>query len=273
AGGRGVRHQAAHCDPHGRARARGGRAVLLGGGRHGVRRGRGRDGVAPGGQGLRARGHGRAPRPLLGRAADRRGHGRRGCGRTPSLGVAPPLGGRGHEGAAPVRLGLSRTRPPRGGRVRRGGGGPLDARPARAAPRRRWRTRVLHDVVPERHPGRRPRGGRGAALDHRGRLREREERTRPRPQRDPLMARLAPPRLARDAGLRRARCDPPSGKRDVRANPAARESRERALVRWSLQEIRRIAARLAQRRIRPAIVLAWSAWRRAHQAAARRSHL
>jgi hypothetical protein len=31
--------------------------------------------------------------------------------------------------------------------------------------------------------------------------------------------------------------------------------------------------RLAQRRIRPARVIAWSLWRRAHQAAAQRSHL
>jgi hypothetical protein len=31
--------------------------------------------------------------------------------------------------------------------------------------------------------------------------------------------------------------------------------------------------RLAQPRIRPALVIAWSLWRRAHQAAARRSHL
>jgi hypothetical protein len=45
------------------------------------------------------------------------------------------------------------------------------------------------------------------------------------------------------------------------------------LIRWSVQEIRRIAVRLAQRRIRPARVIAWSLWRRAHQAAARRSHL
>ena len=42
----------------------------------------------------------------------------------------------------------------------------------------------------------------------------------------------------------------------------------RALIRWSVQEIRRIATRLAQRRIEPAFVIAWSAWRRAHQAAA-----
>ena len=34
-----------------------------------------------------------------------------------------------------------------------------------------------------------------------------------------------------------------------------------------------IAVRLAQRRIRPAHVIAWSLWRRAHQAAARHSHL
>jgi hypothetical protein len=31
--------------------------------------------------------------------------------------------------------------------------------------------------------------------------------------------------------------------------------------------------KLAQRRIRPAHVIAWSLWRRAHQAEARRAHL
>lgn len=36
---------------------------------------------------------------------------------------------------------------------------------------------------------------------------------------------------------------------------------------------RHVATRLAQRRIRPAHVIAWSLWRRAHQAAAQRSHL
>ena len=36
-----------------------------------------------------------------------------------------------------------------------------------------------------------------------------------------------------------------------------------AMVRWSLQEIRRVAWRLAQRRIEPAFVIAWSVWRRA----------
>jgi hypothetical protein len=40
-----------------------------------------------------------------------------------------------------------------------------------------------------------------------------------------------------------------------------------------MQEIRRIAMKLAQRRIQPAHVIAWSLWRRAHQADARRVHL
>jgi hypothetical protein len=40
-----------------------------------------------------------------------------------------------------------------------------------------------------------------------------------------------------------------------------------------VQEIRRIVTRLAQRQLKPAAVIAWSLWRRAHQAAARESHL
>ena len=42
---------------------------------------------------------------------------------------------------------------------------------------------------------------------------------------------------------------------------------------WSIQEIRRLALKLAQRRIQPASIIAWSLWRRAHQAATRRAHL
>jgi hypothetical protein len=45
------------------------------------------------------------------------------------------------------------------------------------------------------------------------------------------------------------------------------------LIRWSVQEIRRIATRLAQRRIQPARIIAWSIWRRAHQASARKAHI
>jgi phosphohistidine phosphatase SixA len=47
----------------------------------------------------------------------------------------------------------------------------------------------------------------------------------------------------------------------------------RALIRWSVQEIRRVAMRLAQQRIQPAHVIAWSLWRRAHQAAAQVAHI
>jgi hypothetical protein len=44
------------------------------------------------------------------------------------------------------------------------------------------------------------------------------------------------------------------------------------LIYWSVQEIRRVATRLAQRQIQPAAVIAWSLWRRAHQAAAQEAH-
>jgi hypothetical protein len=40
-----------------------------------------------------------------------------------------------------------------------------------------------------------------------------------------------------------------------------------------VQEIRRVAARLGQRQIQPAAVIAWSLWRRAHQAAAQQAHI
>jgi hypothetical protein len=49
-------------------------------------------------------------------------------------------------------------------------------------------------------------------------------------------------------------------------------SKFKPLVSWSVQEVRRVAVRLAQRRIEPALVIAWSLWRRAHQAAAQRAH-
>jgi len=45
------------------------------------------------------------------------------------------------------------------------------------------------------------------------------------------------------------------------------------LIRWSVQEIHRIATRLAQKRIKPSHVIAWSIWRRAHQAVARKTHI
>src|SRR5207253_6465951 len=93
-------------------------------------------------------------------------------------------------------------------------------------------------------------------------------------QRDPLLARLAAARLAGDAGLGHDGRGAPS-----REPAAASQKNEeqgwpgRALIRWSVQEIRRVAMRLAQRRIRPAHVIAWSLWRRAHQAAAHDAHI
>jgi len=56
-------------------------------------------------------------------------------------------------------------------------------------------------------------------------------------------------------------------------NDAATKTQNRQLIRWSIQEIRRIATRLAQQRVHPAHVIAWSLWRRAHQAAAQQAHL
>ena len=160
---------------------------------------------------------------------------------------------------------------------------PVDARPAGPAQHRRRRMRVLRHVVPGRHGHRHScRGGR-AALDYRGQLRVRQDRVRPRPQRKPVLARLAPPCQPGHAGVRYAgdHSPPrePSGiaKRSARAgSPADRtppDSCAPSLIRWSLQEVRRIAARLAQRRIRPAHVIAWSLWRRAHQAVAQRPHV
>src|SRR6185437_15618364 len=43
--------------------------------------------------------------------------------------------------------------------------------------------------------------------------------------------------------------------------PQKRRSSPSSQLPWSIQEIRRVAMRLAQRRIEPALVLAWSAWR------------
>jgi hypothetical protein len=45
------------------------------------------------------------------------------------------------------------------------------------------------------------------------------------------------------------------------------------LILWSIEEIRPIVVRLARNRIQPAHLIAWSFWRRAHQAAAQRAHL
>ena len=77
--------------------------------------------------------------------------------------------------------------------------------------------------------------------------------------------------VARDARLRRDGDRTPSG--EHHAAPKNDVTQGPALIRWSVQEIRRIATKLAQRRIQSAHIIAWSLWRRAHQAAAQRAHL
>jgi len=81
---------------------------------------------------------------------------------------------------------------------------------------------------------------------------------------------LASPCLARHARLRHNGRDPPS--RQCRTAPK-NDAQNPPLIRWSIQEIRRIANRLAQRQIQPAHIIAWSLWRRAHQANARQAHI
>ena len=66
---------------------------------------------------------------------------------------------------------------------------------------------------------------------------------------------------------------PPCQRRAAPKNDAAFKAQDRQLIRWSIQEIRRIASRLARRRIEPSYIIAWSLWRRAHQAAAQQAHL
>ena len=70
------------------------------------------------------------------------------------------------------------------------------------------------------------------------------------------------------AAIRHHANDVPSQK-----NTATSSEKASVLICLSIQEIRRIAIKLAQRRIQLAHVIAWSVWRRAHQAEARSAHL
>src|SRR3984893_9168987 len=81
-----------------------------------------------------------------------------------------------------------------------------------------------------------------------------------------------------DARLRHDRRDPTSRQSaTAQKNETAPPGKSQSiitppLIRWSIQEIRRIAIRLARKRIQPARIIAWSFWRRAHQDAAQRAH-
>ena len=220
--------------------------------------------------------NGHAPVQLLGRQAAGRRHRRGDRARPRPAALAAPVGRRRHQGAAPVRLGLPRTGRPRGSRVRR---------------RRRagfWtrgllirrsiadgELRLLHHLVPGRAPPIETLvAGRGAALGDRGRVRDRQERARARPQRDPLLARLASPRLARHARLRHAGDHPPPRQRAHAPKNPDRLARPRPTS--SAGRSRRSAASPSASHSdasNPPTSSPGPLWRRAHQAAARRSHL
>ncbi len=170
-----------------------------------------------------------------------------------------PVGGRGHEGA-PLRLGLLRVGRPRRCRLR--SGRPVDAR---LLIRRSLTDGSLAYFTTWCPPARRSRPWRRSRASV-GRSRTRSRRPRPNSgslarswhgwHRHVSLVMMA---FALLAVIRHHANVPPQdgrGRDRARADP------------WSVQEIRRIAVRLAQRRIQPAHVIAWSLWRRAHQAAA-----
>ena len=132
-----------------------------------------------------------------------------------------------------------------------------------------------HGVPPAQTSGN-PAGAGGAA-GRQGVFPDRQNRARPRPHRDTVVAWLAPSCFPGYARLCDDGHDPVPRQRDATAK---KNTPDRLLILslipppipWSMQEIRRVFTRLARRRIRPAHVIAWSLWRRAHQAAARESH-
>src|SRR5674476_747338 len=114
------------------------------------------------------------------------------------------------------------------------------------------------------------------SVGDRGQFRDRQERVRTRSQREQILAWLASPRFHGHARLRHDGGDPPScqsGSAKKNKTPSQDKNiATQSLIRWSIQEVRRIATRLARKRILPAHIIAWSLWRRAHQAAAQRAH-
>ena len=121
------------------------------------------------------------------------------------------------------------------------------------AQNRRRRPRLLHDLGSARNIDRKTGENRRTSLGDRRQFRNDEERTRPRSQRNALLAWLAPSRLAGHARFRHDGGDPRSRQYDGAApkNDAAQceDAQSDAaltspsLIRWSMQEIRRIATR------------------------------
>src|ERR1700722_13067721 len=75
-----------------------------------------------------------------------------------------------------------------------------------------------------------------------------------------------------DARLRHDGGNPPPPKKNATPNHGKHKiTATPSLIRWSIQQVRRIAIRLARKRIQLAHVIAWSLWRRAHQAVPQRT--
>src|SRR4051812_18502156 len=185
-----------------------------------------------------------------------------------AAGVAAAERRRGHQGRAPVRLGAAAAGPAAGGGRGRPARGALAAGPA--LDRRPRGPGLLRRVRPGGVAAARPRPGRGAALAGRGVLRGRQAGGGPGGLRGAALARLAPARPPRHAGARPPGRPAGRAERGQRGRRAARE----LLVPLSVPELRRLIVRLALGRDPPTagFVLAWSFWRRAHQAAAQACH-
>src|SRR4051812_9701279 len=198
----------------------------------------------------------------------RTGHAGGADARPAAGGVAAAERRRGHQGRAPVRLGAAAAGPAAGCGRRRPAPGALAAGPALGrGPRGPG---LLRRVRPGGVAAARPRPGRGAALAGRGVLRGRQAGGGPGGLRGAELARLAPARHPRHAGARPPGRPAGRAERGQRGRRAARE----LLVPLSVPELRRLIVRLAPGRDPPTagFVLAWSFWRRAHQAVAQACH-
>src|SRR4051812_5023041 len=209
---------------------------------------------------------GRALPPRAGRRAGARA-GPKGGG-PDGRGVAAAERRRGHQGRALVRLGAGAAAPAAGRGRRRPAPGALAA--GAALDRRPRGPGLLRRVRPGGTAAARPGAGGGATLAGGGVLRGRQAGGRPGGLRGAELARLAPARPPGDAGARPARR---AGGRPEQDKGGPRAARRR-LVPLSVPEVRRLITRLAPGRgpPGPAFVLAWSFWRRAHQAVAQACH-
>ena len=281
----GLRHQAAAGRPHDRARDRGRGAVRLGGGRQRRSLPPGRRGRT---RGARARSRRRCAGPARATCSGSTPRGPSTPGSASRRSPAPPRRSR----AASIPPPGGASRPARGRRARGSTTGPAWSRPTSTGPstttgapargRGACRSAAASPTAssPSSRPGARP-GPRSRPWSRsRGGAGRSGTASRP-PRPSSGWTTTRPGAGTAGTATSRSSCWPSPCWR----SPASTRTRQPpknldparpdtpGLIRWSVQELRRVAVRLAQRRIRPAHVIAWSLWRRAHQAAARRSHL